>query len=336
MNVRGSDVVRKVVNGLIAGKFTKPKNYFSQGLKFIKRFVEDETKRKNSMQATKWLKREGVKPPHYQYTLFPTRLLENALSGNKKFVELASVDKTNNGKAHFLKQKSKTDNLLESSYGWMKYINITYSDKVEPNHISPFGGLCSDYQFLVSILGHVNRNNFRIMSPDSIFGFMRRDKNLPRYLRPEYVLREISRSEIIFFPERIYQTLICMGFNPDMAGRILQTVNSHDHRFNALTESSLLSLNDSFIGQLDTSLANIDKYTQVMSTGDQILDSVLKVIAFGLFIYNCIVKRDTRKVVITFSDTGRFEMKKKFSGKNNQYKLLKYLNIFPDSYEEEK
>ena len=165
------------------------------------------------------------------------------------------------------------------------------------------------------------------MSSDYIFRFLR-DKSLPRYVRPEMVMREMSRPEIMFNENAQYYTLVALGVTPQKASAAINEIGSSGDKFLSLTEASILSFNDPILSQMNISTSNTSKHVEIMPTGEAIIDSVLRHLLMSYVIY---LKHTTGKLYTIKckpKDLYIYNMKVHFTGKVKQNKLLQFMGIY--------
>jgi hypothetical protein len=297
-------------------------------MEYIGRNIFDPERRANCVAALKRLARKGVSVRR-NYLSFPSDMVQKSIMGNRKVVRSELEERSFLGGSYYRKSRMPTTDVFMRHFGWLTKVKFITGDVIPEDNVCHVAGLDPVLETIVRSLGPKEGKDFFISIKRIIERMIPFDPGFPKHITAEEIIAEISKTNVSYWDNRIIDVLVVLGFSSEAAGNILAKINSIQGGF-SLAAMNYVSFAGSITQMVEMGDANQHRVVELMTTGDQILNSILRNLAFAFTIANTYLTGVVNYISVYLSDEALAEVLGDFHDRKNRYRGLRFMSFRTD------
>lgn len=332
VNVQADDVRRRLADIIYEGLDTEPQNSMDNMKKFVTDHVIQKPLLKAAMQAEKRLKAKyGVNLGNMAYSKMHRLLISQSIGSNAHITRLDFEAKKSVGPQ--LERNYSSDieipDYLGKEYGWIDLLKFSFGGVID--YVLPACPMCGLDKCLSDIMRRIGINTDRASfekDPVTLLNFLRRFQ-INKAITLESLMAVLSNERIVNSTDGLYLAFVGMGVPAQVAGRAVTMFLGQAEKHKIYLKAKLMSRNDLFVPSLDMREASLQRIIKNVSTGDIIINGIIRELAFGLQITDAQMTGRVREIHAIMSSETIAHIKSQLTGKK-LYLGARYLNILPE------
>jgi hypothetical protein len=331
LNIQFPSPERTMANAYYEGLNTEPANVMQPIKDYFGQYLYRGDLIRSSSAAYKRLRRRGAAEIPERYENFGKMAITKSIESSRAFVRAKYEARTTLG-FKYRQKRGTNSQLIKTKFDFLRHIDVSFGEVMDDECPCPVAGMDRVMSDMISKVGFVT-NPSPFLSIKTLI-----ERSIPK---------NSTKSQVSITAEAIITTLsipfyatstvnqkdylMTIGFAPDDAQKLVDRIQAN-HGLSSLAALNYVSSQGGVTNYLNFSRTAQYNATDVLETGDVLLNGILVSIAYSLFITQGLMTGEYRKVIFRYSDLQRARMLESFRGKRRKYRATAYLGLYPQEY----